>query len=220
MDINSFLALPDGITLPSAVPPTSTLPPTPLPPTPTPPPPLFDYVWTYISAIVGPQFCWVLTITLLGAILIAYRRYPHLLSVERGSLSMSLQVLFANHLLNCVVFTLSNAVVNVGVNYNREVLDATNWLDVWWRGWVTEYQMSAPAAVFFVTLDRVLALKLSFRYTSRIQRAVGIASVASQVGAYGFALFDVLIAWPFHDREWGWFWDYGEVLVGPNPVGW
>lgn len=138
----------------------------------------------------------------MGAILIAYRRYPHLLSVERGSLSVSLLVLFANHLLNCTVFTMSNAVVNVGVNYNRMVLDATNWLDVWWRYWVTEYQLTAPTAVFFVTLDRVLALKLTFRYGRRVQRAVGMASIVSLLAGYAFALFDVLIAWPYHDREW------------------
>lgn len=195
---SSFLALPAGLTLAPAVSTTSTQTP---PPTPSPPPPLSDYVWTYISATVGPQFCWVLTITLLGAILIAYRRYPHLLSVERGSLSMSLLLLFANHLFNCVVFTVSNAVVNFGVNYNRQVLDATNWLDVWWSYWVTEYQITAPATVFFVTLDRMLALKLSFRYGLRIQRAVGTAALVSLVASYLFAMVDVLVAWPYHDCE-------------------
>lgn len=60
--------------------------------------------------------------------------------------------------------------------------------------------MSAPCSVFFVTLDRFLALKLALNYTTRKARIVNYMAIGFMLALYVFSFLNVMIAWPY-DNE-------------------
>lgn len=69
-----------------------------------------------------------------------------------------------------------------------------------WSFWVGNYLMAAPCSVFFVTLDRFLALKLSVHYTSIVQRRIGYTAIVFVVALYVFSFANVMIAWPYGNQ--------------------
>jgi len=164
---------------------------------PTPQPSVVDYVWNYTSHTIGPAICWIMAIVL--ATLFCYRRYPQLLVVDR--LSPTVLLLFSNHLVNNAIFTFSDFIINFAVKYDPPRIDSNHWKDTWWRFWTNNYSITAPASVLFVTLDRLLVLKLAYRYGKEIQTGICYASMGTMAALYVFSLANVLIAWPYHDGE-------------------
>lgn len=95
-----------------------------------------EYIWNYVASTVGgqttlPPIWWFVTVALLAAILYCYQKKPQTLSISNKGLSIPILITFINHLINNFVFIVSTYVVNYIVNYNRAVLDASNWLNTW-----------------------------------------------------------------------------------------
>jgi len=172
---------------------------------------LAEYIWDYFAASLGLTACWVVTIMLLACILLCYRFRPHAMTVGKGGLSTPILIVFTNHLVNNVVFLCSQYGVNFLVGFNRPVINASNWLNTWWSFWVGNYIVAAPAAVFFVTLDRFLALRLTYRYGQHVQQIVSRIALAVVVLLYCFSFLNVMIAWPYHD-------DCNEVGTEEDPI--
>jgi len=184
--------------------------------------PLGEYIWNYIARDLGLTACWLVTILLLSCILLCYRHRPDTLTVAKGGLSTTILIVFVQHLVNTVsgkeaqlpilstpfqiVFLISQYGVNFAGNYNGPVINGSNWLNTWWSFWVGNYITVAPAAVFFVTLDRLLALKLAYRYGPEPQSVLAKVEGVVLLLLYCLAFLSVMIAWPYHDRkniEWG-----------------
>uniref|UniRef100_A0A915EKP2 Transposase n=1 Tax=Ditylenchus dipsaci TaxID=166011 RepID=A0A915EKP2_9BILA len=54
-----------------------------------------------------------------------------------------------------------------------------------------------PCTVFFVVMDRFLALKMNFKYTPRVQKRLRTVQTVVLVLLYSFSLLNVMIAWPY-----------------------
>ncbi|KAI1698891.1 hypothetical protein DdX_17649 [Ditylenchus destructor] len=151
--------------------------------------------WNNLTAEFLPVFCWCLTALLISMVLLCYRYFPYALKVTKSGLSIPMMFFLGNHLLNSAVFICSNYVVNPLFN----VLDIASWLNPWWSFWVGNYLLVAPAMVFFVVMDRYLALALGFKYTSAVKRGLKLAQALCVISLYSFDIFDVLLAWPYSD---------------------
>uniref|UniRef100_A0A915EGC5 Transposase n=1 Tax=Ditylenchus dipsaci TaxID=166011 RepID=A0A915EGC5_9BILA len=144
-----------------------------------------------------PPLCWCITISLVSFLLFCYRRFPHLLLVKKGGLSTPMLVLLINHLVNNSVFLFSQYIINNVVYIKPEVINASGWLNTWWSFWVGNYIMAGPCTVFFVVMDRFLALKMNFKYTPRVQKRLRTVQTVVLVLLYSFSLLNVMIAWPY-----------------------
>ncbi|KAI1711843.1 hypothetical protein Ddc_12676 [Ditylenchus destructor] len=157
-------------------------------------PALFAF-WDNLTAEFLPVFCWCLTVLLITVVLLCYRYFSYVLKVTKGGLSVPMIFFLGNHLLNSAVFILSKYVVNPLFN----ALNIASWLNPWWSFWVGNYLLVAPAMVFFVVMDRYLALVLGFKYTSAVRRGLKWTQALCVISLYTFDLFDVLLAWPYSD---------------------
>lgn len=173
--------------------------------TPSRPPPVLEYAWDYIGSSLAPPLCWAITICVLTALLLCYRYRPCSLCIppERG-LSPTILILFSTHLIHSTAFALSASFVNHAVAYDPRTVNASGWLNTWWSFWAGNYQVVVPACVLAVTLDRFLALKLAYNYGKEVQKAFTKTTLGVVLGLGGFALVNVLVAWPYSDCEWGW----------------
>ncbi|KAI1726205.1 hypothetical protein DdX_02907 [Ditylenchus destructor] len=63
--------------------------------------------WNNITGNVLPPVCWCIVIILISFLLICYRRFPYLLRIKRGGLSVPMLFFLLNHLVNSCVFLFS-----------------------------------------------------------------------------------------------------------------
>ncbi|KAI1704818.1 serpentine type 7TM GPCR receptor class ab chemoreceptor domain-containing protein [Ditylenchus destructor] len=155
--------------------------------------PVLSALWNHLTSQLLPVFCWCLNVLLISIVLFCYRYFPYMLKTKKGGLSMHMIFLLGNHLLNSAVFIFSNYVVNPLF----VMLNIGNWLDPWWSFWVGNYLLVAPAMVFFVVVDRYLALVLSFKYTENVRRILKLAEALCVIILYSFDIFNVLLARPY-----------------------
>ncbi|KAI1732695.1 hypothetical protein Ddc_01578 [Ditylenchus destructor] len=92
--------------------------------------------WNNITENILPPVCWCTVVILISFLLICYRRFPYLLRIKRGGLSVPMLFFLVNHLVNSCVFLFSQYIINNIVTINPNVMNANNWLNTWWSFWV------------------------------------------------------------------------------------
>ncbi|KAI1705149.1 hypothetical protein Ddc_15855 [Ditylenchus destructor] len=167
--------------------------------------------WENLTSLVLPTICWCITVILISILLYCYRFHPHLLKVRSKGLSTPMQYLLVNHLVNNAMFIISQHIIVNLVNINRPLLNWNGWLNTWFSFWVGNYLMAGPCTVFFVAMDRFLALTLSFKYTPEVQRKLKILEAVVMSLLYAFSVFNVMIAWPYAG-------DCNEPGTEENPI--
>ncbi|KAI1706506.1 hypothetical protein DdX_12966 [Ditylenchus destructor] len=155
--------------------------------------------WDNLTSVVIPTICWCVTVILIGILLYCYRYQPHLLKIRSKGLSTPMQYLLVNHIVNNAVFIISQHIIVNLVNINRPVFNWNGWLNPWFSFWVGNYLMAGPCTVFFVAMDRFLALTLNYKYTPEVQKKLKILEAVVMSLLYAFSVFNVLIAWPYAD---------------------
>uniref|UniRef100_A0A915CLF6 Taste receptor type 2 n=1 Tax=Ditylenchus dipsaci TaxID=166011 RepID=A0A915CLF6_9BILA len=112
----------------------------------------FDY---FAGEIVIPT-SWLVTILLISNLLLCYHFNGSLLVVKKGELANTVYIFLMTHLVNSFV-NLVNKIYSM-----------------WLYTWLVYSRNSVPVAVFFLTFDRFLALKLGSWYSYRIKKCLWI----------------------------------------------
>ncbi|KAI1704474.1 hypothetical protein DdX_14236 [Ditylenchus destructor] len=155
----------------------------------------FAYV-TYLSLAENCLVLSCLTVTTATLILLLYRYFykPHRLMTRTFSKPMF--IFLCHHLINSVlVFPYHFYLVfwwNASKNLYQPYI-------LFWSGiWISNYWAINPAVVFFLALDRCLAIILVYKYSGRLKRVIFFFEAVTLACLYTFSTYTYLVDLPLN----------------------
>ncbi|KAI1707142.1 hypothetical protein Ddc_14976 [Ditylenchus destructor] len=138
--------------------------------------------------------CWIISTCLLTLLMYSIIYRPHTVLLKYNMLACAMKLFLGIHLLHSAVFIISQIMTDLILSKYANLPGVC--YDVWWSYWASTYMLVAPVAIFFLTLDRFLALRMGVRYNNKIKTVISRLDVFILTALFAFTFVNVILDHP------------------------
>ncbi|KAI1708069.1 hypothetical protein DdX_12014 [Ditylenchus destructor] len=138
--------------------------------------------------------CWIVSTCLLSLLAYSVVYRPQAVLLQYNMLACAMKLFLGVHLLHSAVFIISQIMTDLVLSKYANLPGV--YYDVWWSYWASTYMLVAPVAIFFLTLDRFLALRMGIRYNSKIKKVISRLDIIMLIALFAFSFVNVILDYP------------------------